>query len=79
MKCSTFGACLPNKSDLAFGDFNGDLNIVDLETGKIYYSVKAHQTLVNSIDAVGGSETGFGAPEIATAGRDGIIEYQKCF
>jgi len=26
---------------------------------------------VNSIDAVGGSETGFGAPEIATAGRDG--------
>jgi len=26
---------------------------------------------VNSIDAVGGSEIGFGAPEIATAGRDG--------
>ena len=42
VKCATFGACLPNKSDLAFGDFNGDLNIVDLETGKIYYSVKAH-------------------------------------
>jgi len=29
---------------------------------------------VNSIDAVGGSETGFGAPEIATAGRDGKNE-----
>lgn len=21
IKCATFGACLPNKSDIAFGDF----------------------------------------------------------
>lgn len=29
--------------------------------------MKAHNTLVNAIDGVGG----YGAPEIATAGRDG--------
>ncbi|EAS01252.2 WD domain, G-beta repeat protein (macronuclear) [Tetrahymena thermophila SB210] len=73
IKCSTFGACLPNKADLAFGDFNGEMNIVDLETGKIYYSVKAHNTLVNAIDGIGGLDIGYGAPEIVTAGRDGCV------
>lgn len=49
------------------------MNIVDLETGKIFYSVKAHNTIVNQIDGVGGQDIGYGAPEIATAGRDGIL------
>lgn len=47
---------------MAFGDFAGDLNIIDLETGKIFYCVKAHETLVNCIDGIGGLETGYGAP-----------------
>lgn len=59
--------------DFAFGDFKGDLNICDLETGKIFYSVHAHNQLVNSIDGIGGLEIGNGAPEIVTAGRDGCV------
>lgn len=62
---------MPGKSDFAFGDFAGDLNICDLETGKIYFNVKAHETLVNCIDGVGGLDIGYGAPEIVTGGRDG--------
>lgn len=34
VKCSTFGAS--TKGDLAFGDFAGRLNIIDLETRKVY-------------------------------------------
>jgi hypothetical protein len=71
IKCATFGACLPNKTDIAFGDFAGDLSIADIETGKIYYSVKAHTAIVNSIDGIGGLDIGYGAPEIVTGGRDG--------
>ena len=35
------------------------------------YSVKAHREIINAIDGVGGLGIGEGAPEIATAGRDG--------
>jgi len=56
---------------MAFGDFNGDLNIVDLETGQIYYSVKAHSNIVNCVDGIGGLDIGGGAPELVTGGRDG--------
>jgi len=37
------------------------------------YSVKAHREIINAIDGVGGVGVGEGAPEIATAGRDGIV------
>lgn len=37
------------------------------------YSVKGHQEIINAIDAVGGLGIGEGAPEIATASRDGRI------
>jgi len=33
IKCATFAASLSGKADMAFGDFNGDVNIIDLETG----------------------------------------------
>jgi hypothetical protein len=33
VKCSTYAAS--NKGDLAFGDFEGRLNILDLETKKV--------------------------------------------
>ena len=35
------------------------------------YSVKGHTEIINAIDAVGGLGIGEGAPEIATASRDG--------
>jgi hypothetical protein len=36
------------------------------------YSVKGHTEIINAIDGVGGLGIGEGAPEIATASRDGI-------
>ncbi len=35
------------------------------------YSVKGHKEIINAIDAVGGLGIGEGAPEVATASRDG--------
>jgi len=37
------------------------------------YSFKGHNVIINAIDAVGGLGIGEGAPEIATASRDGIF------
>ena len=37
------------------------------------YSVKGHSEIINAIDSVGGLGVGEGAPEIATAGRDGTV------
>lgn len=74
VKCGTFGACLPNKADYAFGDFKGDLNIVDIETGRIYFTAHAHHAIVNSIDGIGGLDSGYGAPELVTGGRDGCVK-----
>ena len=56
------------------GDFDGYLEIYDLETKKAFYSVKAHDQMINSVDAIGGLGIGYGAPEIVTGGRDGNIK-----
>jgi len=40
---------------------------------KPIYSVKGHKEIINAIDGVGGIGIGEGAPEIATASRDGIF------
>ncbi len=37
------------------------------------YSVKGHTEIINAIDGVGGLGIGEGAPEIATASRDGRL------
>jgi len=41
-----------------------------LEKGENTYKVKGHDSIINCIDAIGGS--GFGPPEIVTGGRDGL-------
>jgi len=45
------------------------------------YSVKGHKEIINAIDGVGGLGIGEGAPEIVTAGRDGMqlctLHYQQ--
>ncbi len=41
------------------------------------YSVKAHKEIINSIDGIGGLGIGEGAPEIATASRDGIVTFKN--
>jgi hypothetical protein len=52
------------------GDFNGNLIIIDLEKGKESFSVKAHKSIINGIDGIGGTGN-IGPAEIITAGRDG--------
>lgn len=47
---------------------NRDLEKID----KPIFSVKGHTEIINAIDGVGGLGIGEGAPEIATASRDGL-------
>jgi WD repeat-containing protein 92 len=37
------------------------------------FSVQAHGSIINAIDAVGGQEVGYGAPELVTGSRDGTL------
>jgi len=74
IKCTTFGASANNRSDIAVGDFNGGLHIIDLEKQATSFTVKAHNGIINAIDALGGQEVGCGAAEIITGGRDGCVK-----
>ncbi|XP_040906428.1 WD repeat-containing protein 92 [Toxotes jaculatrix] len=75
IKCGTFGATSLQQRHIATGDFDGNLNIWNLEAPDIpVYSVKAHKEIVNSIDGVGGLGIGDGAPEIVTGSRDGTVK-----
>jgi hypothetical protein len=40
IKCSTYGAS--QKGELAFGDFAGKLNIIDIETRKVNFNLKIY-------------------------------------
>lgn len=67
VECTTFQSSSINKRHLAFGDYEGNLEIVDLEySAKSVYSVKAHHGLIYCIDGVGGLGIGCGAPELVT-------------
>lgn len=75
LKCGTFGASSVQQRYLATGDFEGKLQIWNLERLEMpVYSVKAHREIINAIDGVGGLGIGEGAPEIVTAGRDGAVK-----
>ncbi|KAG1656108.1 WD repeat-containing protein 92 [Nymphon striatum] len=75
IKCGTFGASSLQDRCLATGDFDGRLNIWDLENSSKYvYSAKDHKGIINCIDGVGGAGIGVGAPEIATGGHDGSVK-----
>lgn len=74
-KCGTFGAANLQTRFFATGDFNGKLDIWDLESPSLpVYSVKAHKEIINAIDGVGGLGIGEGAPEIVTGSRDGSVK-----
>ncbi|XP_016383782.1 WD repeat-containing protein 92-like [Sinocyclocheilus rhinocerous] len=76
IKCGTFGATSLQQRHLATGDFDGSLNVWNLEVPESpVYSVKAHKEIINSIDGVGGLGIGDGAPEIVTGSRD---EFMVC-
>uniref|UniRef100_A0A0G4I8Z7 WD repeat-containing protein 92 n=1 Tax=Chromera velia CCMP2878 TaxID=1169474 RepID=A0A0G4I8Z7_9ALVE len=71
-KCGTFNASPPETQLLATGDFEGNLDVWDLEDPLVpIWSSKAHNSIINCIDGCGGANVGYGAPEIATGSRDG--------
>jgi WD40 repeat protein len=82
IKCATFGASRIEDRNLAVGDYNGGLTIIDLQSldtsslkpkSAEIFSVQAHTGIVNAVDGIGGSSHGYGAPEIVTGGRDGFV------
>ncbi|XP_055902319.1 dynein axonemal assembly factor 10 [Eupeodes corollae] len=74
-KCGSFGASSLRNRHLAVGDFNGRLQVLDLERPEVpVYNVEAHKSIINSIDAVGGKQVDCGAPEIVTGSRDGSVK-----
>lgn len=69
-KCGTFGASGLAERQLATGNFEGYLQLWDLEhTDKAIMDVKAHTSIVNAIDGCGGQAKGYGAPELVTSGE----------
>ncbi|KAL1140366.1 hypothetical protein AAG570_000298 [Ranatra chinensis] len=74
-KCGTFGASSLRQRQLATGNFQGQLEIWDIEN--MYtpvYSVDAHTEIINCIDGIAGQSLGCGAPEIVTGSRDGSVK-----
>ena len=59
--------------DIACGDYNGNLVIYDIESGKEKFRVKAHGQIINAIDGIGGKGPEYGAAEIVTGSRDGCV------
>ncbi|XP_075223991.1 dynein axonemal assembly factor 10 [Lycorma delicatula] len=75
LKCGTFGASSLRERYLATGDFEGKMQIWNLEDlFKPIYSVNAHKEIINAIDGIGGQSIGCGAPEIVTGSRDGSVK-----
>jgi WD40 repeat protein len=75
IKCCTFAASSFERRHLATGDYNGFLQTWDLERLEVpVFSVKAHQSIINTIDGVGGLNIGYGAPELVTGSRDGCVK-----
>ena len=59
IKCCTLGASGLREPQVATGDFEGKLEVYDLDTMKPTYTVKgAHGAIINCIDGVGGSMRG---------------------
>jgi WD40 repeat protein len=73
-KCSTFGASSFVNREIATGDYDGGLNIYDLEKCQASFSIpKAHKGIINAMDGIGGTGN-IGPAEIITAGRDGCAK-----
>ncbi|TMW40994.1 hypothetical protein DOY81_013926, partial [Sarcophaga bullata] len=74
-KCGSFGASSLRNRHMAIGDFQGRLQVLDLERPEIpVYNVEAHSSIINCLDALGGKQIDCGAPEIVTGSRDGSVK-----
>ncbi|GAB0093915.1 WD repeat-containing protein 92 [Sergentomyia squamirostris] len=75
LKCASFGASSIRDYHVALGDFNGNLTVLDVERPESpIYTVRAHTSIINSLDAIGGALINCGAPEIVTGSRDGTVK-----
>ena len=76
-KCITFGATSLADRHPASGDFDGNIDVWDLENKTSIWKVKGHSSIVNAIDGVGGGSldtADVGAPEIVSGSRDGSVK-----
>ncbi|CAL1300754.1 unnamed protein product [Larinioides sclopetarius] len=74
-KCGTFGSSPMHQRHLATGDFEGNLQLWDMESlDSPLFNVRGHTQIINAIDAVGGLGIGAGAPEIVTGSKDGAVK-----
>ena len=73
IKNGTFKASPVSVRDVAVVDYKGMLTIYDIEKGKSKYTVKAHASMANVIDGIGGKGPEYGAPELVTGGSDGCV------
>jgi WD40 repeat protein len=73
VKSGTFAASPSNHCCYAFVDLEGKLSVLDLEKQKVFWSVKAHDGIANSVDGAGGEGNGYGSCELVTGGRDGCV------
>lgn len=54
-KCSTFGASSVSDPKLAAGNFDGRLQLWDLEQGRApVWDAQAHASIINAVDGMGG-------------------------
>ena len=75
LKCGTFNASSLEDRHFTVADFEGTVRLFDLEdVSKPLRTFRAHDDLINAVDGVGGLGGGIGAPEIATASRDGSVK-----
>ncbi|KAJ3109101.1 WD repeat-containing protein 92 [Phlyctochytrium planicorne] len=75
IKCGTFGASSLQARHIATGDFEGNVDLYDLERLETaVWHTKGHDTIVNCIDGVGGVGVHPGPPEIVTGSRDGCVK-----
>jgi WD repeat-containing protein 92 len=73
-KCGTFGTSSDSNRKLSTGNFDGHLQIWDMEKPvDPVFSVQAHASIVNAVDGCGGMAKGSGPPELVTCGRDGCV------
>ncbi|CAO3654020.1 unnamed protein product [Cunninghamella echinulata] len=75
IRCCTYGASDIYTRHVATGDFNGNLQIWDTQHFEAPIdTVKAHESIIHSIDGIGGNIYSGGARELITGSRDGIVK-----
>lgn len=73
-KCLTFGATTLAERHPATGDFDGNINVWDIENKLPVWSTKGHSSIINSIDGAVGKESSSEEHLVVTGSRDGSVK-----